>query len=204
MYELPKLSYSYDALEPFLDARTMEIHHSKHHATYVAKLNEAVQNNPELQAKSVEELLMDLNAIPETIRTAAKNHGGGHANHSLFWKSIGPKKTDTPNELVGAAIEKNLGGFAKFKEDFSKMGVGVFGSGWAWLVVDASGALKTMMTSNQESPLSQGLKPIMCLDVWEHAYYLKFQNRRADYITEWWNVVDWDGIEERFKEATNA
>lgn len=201
MYELPKLSYSYDALEPFLDARTMEIHHSKHHATYVAKLNEALQNNPELQEKSVEELLVNLNAIPETIRTAVKNHGGGHANHSLFWKSIGPKKNVEPSGIVIESIEKNLGGFAKFKEDFSKMGAGLFGSGWAWLVVDASGTLKTMMTPNQESPLSQSLMPIMCLDVWEHAYYLKFQNRRADYINEWWNVVDWDGITERYSSA---
>ncbi|MEK7089810.1 MAG: superoxide dismutase [Patescibacteria group bacterium] len=201
MYELPKLSYSYDALEPFLDAHTMEIHHSKHHATYVAKLNEALQNNPELQEKSVEELLMNLSAIPETIRTAVKNHGGGHANHSLFWKSIGPKKTDAPSDLIMASIEKDLGGFTKFKEDFSKMGVGVFGSGWAWLVVDASGNLKTMMTSNQESPLSVGLMPIMCLDVWEHAYYLKFQNCRADYIAKWWNVVDLDGTAERYASA---
>lgn len=201
MYELPKLSYSYDALEPFLDARTMEIHHGKHHATYLAKFNEALQNNPELFAKTPEDILRDLNAVPESIRTAVKNHGGGYVNHSLFWKSMGPNKGGAPHGAVAEAIEKSLGGFAKFKEDFSKLGVGVFGSGWAWLVVDASGSVKTMMTPNQESPLSQGLTPIMCLDVWEHAYYLKFQNRRADFITEWWNVVDWDGIEERFNET---
>ena len=204
MYELPKLPYAYDALEPFIDARTMEVHHSKHHATYVAKLNEAVANNPELQAKSPEELLRDLSAIPEAIRTAVRNHGGGHVAHTLFWKSMGPNKGGMPTGKVSELIEKDLGGFAKFKEDFSKLGAGVFGSGWAWLVIDEQGSLKTMMSSNQDNPLSVGLKPIMCLDVWEHAYYLKFQNRRADYITEWWNVVDWDSIEETYKQLSNA
>ena len=182
----------------------MEVHHSKHHATYVAKLNEAVQNNPELQAKSPEDLLRDLNAIPEAIRTAVRNHGGGHVAHTLFWKSMGPNKGGMPSGKVGELIERDLGGFAKFKEDFSKLGAGVFGSGWAWLVIDEHDSLKTMMSSNQDNPLSVGLKPIMCLDVWEHAYYLKFQNRRAEYITEWWNVVDWDSIEENYKQLSNA
>ena len=204
MYELPKLPYAYDALEPFIDARTMEVHHSKHHATYVAKLNEAVENYSALQAKSPEELLRNLNAIPESIRTAVRNHGGGHVAHTLFWKSMGPNKGGVPAGKVGEHIEKDLGGFVKFKEDFSKLGAGVFGSGWAWLVVDEHGTLKTMMSSNQDNPLSTGLTPIMCLDVWEHAYYLKFQNRRAEYITEWWNVVDWDSIEENYKQLSNA
>lgn len=204
MYELPKLPYAYDALEPFIDARTMEVHHSKHHATYVAKLNEAVANNPELQAKSPEELLRNLSSIPEAIRMAVRNHGGGHVAHTLFWKSMGPNKGGIPTGKIGELIEKDLGGFAKFKEDFSKLGAGVFGSGWAWLVIDEQGSLKTMMSSNQDNPLSTGMKPIMCLDVWEHAYYLKFQNRRAEYITEWWNVVDWDSIEETYKQLSNA
>ncbi|MEI6479327.1 MAG: superoxide dismutase [bacterium] len=201
MYELPKLQYSYDALEPFLDARTMEIHHSKHHATYVAKLNEALQNNPELFEKTPEELLRDLGAIPESIRTAVKNHGGGHVAHTLFWESIGPKSTGMPDGELMEAITKYLGGFEKFKEDFSKLGLGVFGSGWAWLVIDADGVLKTLSTSNQDNPISIGLTPIMCLDVWEHAYYLKFQNRRAEYVTEWWNIVDWEGVGEKYKKV---
>lgn len=201
MYELPKLTYPYEALEPHIDARTMEVHYAKHHATYVAKVNEALQNNPELAAKPIEDVLRDLANVPEAIRTAVKNHGGGHAAHMLYWKSMGPGKGGAPKDEADALIAKYLGGFEKFKDEFSKLGAGVFGSGWAWVVVDANGGLKTMMTQNQDNPLSQGLTPILCLDVWEHAYYLKFQNRRADYIGAWWNVVDWDGLVARYHET---
>lgn len=200
MYELPKLPYSYDALEPFIDARTMEIHHSKHHATYLAKFNDAISKHPELFESTPEAILRDLGSVPEDIRTAVRNHGGGFVAHCLYWKSIGPNKGGVPSGAVAEKIESDLGGFEKFREEFSALALNVFGSGWAWLVVDPDGELKIMSTSNQDNPLSTGYEPIMCLDVWEHAYYLKFQNRRADHIAEWWNVVDWDSVEENYQD----
>jgi superoxide dismutase, Fe-Mn family len=197
MFELPKLSYSYNALEPHIDARTMEVHHSKHHATYVAKLNEALEKAPELQNKTVEELLTSLNTIPETIRTAVKNHGGGHYNHSVFWSILKPNGGGEPTGELAQYITRDFGDFAKFREVFNKAAVGLFGSGWVWLVADNSGKLSIITTSNQESPISQGLKPLLTLDVWEHAYYLKFQNRRAEYVEAWWNVINWDEVAAR-------
>lgn len=185
MYTLPQLPYPYDALEPHIDARTMEIHHTKHHQGYVDNLNKALADYPELQNKSVEDLLKDLNAVPEAIRTAVRNHGGGHANHSLFWQLMKPRGGGEPNDKV-----------AKFKDALTQAGMTRFGSGWAWLVKDAAGKLKVMSTANQDSPLSEGLMPILGVDVWEHAYYLKYQNRRADYLAAWWNVVNWDKVAE--------
>ena len=192
-HELPQLPYSYDALEPFIDARTMEIHHTKHHATYVVKLNEALERYPELQAKPVEDLLKNLDSIPEAIRMAIRNHGGGHYNHSLFWQMM-KKNGSEPADNVTEGINKNFGTFEKFKEEFTKTAVGLFGSGWAWLVKDSAGKLTVMSTPNQDNPISKGLQPLLGLDVWEHAHYLKYQNRRAEYIEAWWNVVNWDFV----------
>ncbi len=193
-FELPKLPYAYDALEPHIDARTMEIHYSKHHATYVTNLNKTLEGNADLQKKSVEELLMNLNAVPEAIRTAVRNNGGGVANHSMFWKMMAPKAGGEPKGDVAKAIDKAFSSFEAFKDQFTKAGLGRFGSGWAWLVADKAGGLKIVSSANQDSPLSDGQKPILALDVWEHAYYLKYQNRRADYIGAWWNVVNWDEV----------
>ncbi len=193
-FELPKLPYAYDALEPHIDARTMEIHHSKHHATYVTNLNNALEGQADLQKKSVEEILMNLNAVPEAIRMAVRNNGGGVSNHSMFWKMMAPKAGGEPKGDLAKALDKSFGGFAAFKDQFAKAGLGRFGSGWAWLVADKSGALKIISTANQDSPVSEGQKPLLALDVWEHAYYLKYQNRRADYIAAWWNVVNWDEV----------
>ncbi|MGC9610715.1 MAG: superoxide dismutase [Minisyncoccia bacterium] len=198
MYELPKLPYAYDALEPFIDAKTMEIHHLKHHATYVTKLNEALAAFPELQKKTARELLTDLQNIPDSLRTAVKNHGGGHFNHSFFWEIMKPRNEGAAVGELAKNIVKTFGSFEKFQEEFTKAATGLFGSGWVWLVSSAEG-LKIVQTPNQESPVSSGLKPILCLDVWEHAYYLKYQNRRADYIAAWWNVVNWSKAEENFK-----
>ncbi|KKW45380.1 MAG: superoxide dismutase [Candidatus Liptonbacteria bacterium RIFCSPLOWO2_01_FULL_56_20] len=195
LYELPKLPYAYDALEPHIDARTMEIHHTKHHAAYVAKLNEALASYPDVAAQPLEELLKDLDAVPEAIRAAVRNHGGGHYNHSLFWTFMKPQGGGEPGGALQAEIEKSFGGFAPFKESFTKTATGVFGSGWAWLAKDTSGKLLITATSNQDSPLAQGLYPVLGLDVWEHAYYLKYQNRRPDYIEAWWNLVNWDEVE---------
>jgi len=192
-YELPNLPYGYDELEPFIDARTMEIHHTKHHATYVAKLNEALERYPELQAKPIEDLLKNLDSIPEAIRMAIRNHGGGHYNHSLFWQMM-KKNGSEPADNVTEGINKNFGTFEKFKEEFTKTAVGLFGSGWAWLVKDSAGKLTVMSTPNQDNPISKGLQPLLGLDVWEHAHYLKYQNRRAEYIEAWWNVVNWDFV----------
>jgi superoxide dismutase, Fe-Mn family len=193
-FELPKLPYAYDALEPHIDARTMEIHYSKHHATYVTNLNKALEGNADLQKKSVEELLTNLNAAPEAIRIAVRNNGGGVANHSMFWKMMAPKAGGEPKGDVAKAIDKAFSNFEAFKDQFTKAGLGRFGSGWAWLVADKAGALKIVSSANQDSPMSDGQKPILALDVWEHAYYLKYQNRRADYIGAWWNVVNWDEV----------
>jgi len=198
MFELPKLPYAYNALEPFIDAQTMELHHSKHHQTYVTKLNEALVSAPDLQSKSVEELLASLNSIPESIRTAVRNHGGGHLNHSFFWSIMGPAKGVEPSGELADSIKKDFGDFSNFKEMFTKAAAGLFGSGWVWLVKDANNKLSIIPTSNQDSPISQGLKPILCLDIWEHAYYLKYQNKRPDYIAAWWNVVNWEKVAELF------
>jgi Fe-Mn family superoxide dismutase len=198
-HELVKLPYAYDALEPHIDARTMEIHHSKHHATYVTNLNNALQPYADLQGKSLEALLNDLNAVPEAVRTAVRNSGGGVFNHNMYWMMMAPKAGGEPKGEVAKAIESAFGSFAAFKDQFTKAGLGRFGSGWAWLVVDKSGKLAITSTANQDSPISEGLRPILTVDVWEHAYYLKYQNRRADYLAAWWNVVDWPTVTRLFK-----
>lgn len=200
-FELPQLPYPYDALEPHIDAKTMEIHHTKHHQTYVNKTNAALEAHPELKGKSIEEILSDLNAIPEDIRTAVRNNGGGHANHSLFWPVMSPEGGGEPKGELATAINSAFGGFAYLKEQFSNAAANRFGSGWAWLVVDKSGALQITSTPNQDTPISSGQKPILGLDVWEHAYYLKYQNRRPDYISAWWNVVNWEQVAKNFAAA---
>ena len=193
-YQLPKLPYGYDALEPHIDARTMEIHHTKHHQTYINNVNAALEKYPALAEKTVEDLIRDLNAVPEDIRTVVRNNGGGHANHSLFWTIMAPKAGGEPSGKLGEAIKSAFGGFDAFKDQFSKAAAGRFGSGWAWLSVDGSGKLVVTSTPNQDSPLSEGLTPILGLDVWEHAYYLNYQNRRPDYVAAWWNVVNWKQV----------
>jgi Fe-Mn family superoxide dismutase len=197
-FELPALPYAYDALEPHIDARTMEIHHSKHHAGYVNNLNKALEGQAALQSKKVEELLSDLGAIPEAIRTAVRNNGGGHYNHSMFWPAMSASGGGEPMGSLASSISKAFGGFDAFKEQFSKAAATRFGSGWAWLALDG-GNLKVMSTANQDNPVSEGMKPVLGLDVWEHAYYLHYQNRRADYITAWWNVVNWKTVAEQFE-----
>ncbi len=194
-YTLPQLPFEYSALEPHFDAPTMEIHHTKHHQTYVTKLNEALAKHPEIAEKPLTELLGNLNLVPEDIRTAVRNHGGGHHNHSLFWESLTPKITP-PGEKIKQEIEQHFGDWSAFQTKFTETATGVFGSGWAWLV-NESGTLKIVTTPNQDSPLMQGLVPLLGLDVWEHAYYLKYQNRRPEYITAWWNVINWAEVEQR-------
>ncbi len=200
-YELPTLPYAFDALEPHIDARTMEIHHSKHHATYVNKLNEALVDKPEWQAKSLEELLSDLTVLPDSVRVAVNNHGGGHLNHSIFWKNMSPAGGGAPSGELSDAIDATFEGFDGFKSKFSAVAAARFGSGWAWLSVAKSGDLVVQSFANQDNPLTVGLKPILGLDVWEHAYYLNYQNRRPAYIEAWWNVVDWADVARRFAEA---
>ncbi|EKZ4788483.1 superoxide dismutase [Listeria monocytogenes] len=199
-YELPKLPYTYDALEPNFDKETMEIHYTKHHDTYVTKLNEAVAGHPELASKSVEELVANLDSVPEDIRGAVRNHGGGHANHTLFWSILSPNGGGAPTGNLKAAIESEFGTFDEFKEKFNAAAAARFGSGWAWLVVN-DGKLEIVSTANQDSPLSDGKTPVLGLDVWEHAYYLKFQNRRPEYIDTFWNVINWDEANKRFDAA---
>ncbi|MBC1769960.1 superoxide dismutase [Listeria welshimeri] len=199
-YELPKLPYTYDALEPNFDKETMEIHYTKHHNTYVTKLNEAVANRPELASKPVEELVANLDSVPEDIRGAVRNHGGGHANHTLFWSILSPNGGGAPTGNLKAAIESEFGTFDEFKEKFNAAAAARFGSGWAWLVVN-NGKLEIVSTANQDSPLSDGKTPVLGLDVWEHAYYLKFQNRRPEYIDTFWNVINWDEANKRFDAA---
>jgi Fe-Mn family superoxide dismutase len=199
-FELPKLPYAYDALEPHIDAKTMEIHHTKHHNTYVTKLNDALKGNEELLSKSVEEVISNLDAVPENVRTAVRNNGGGHANHSLFWTILSPNGGGQPSGELADAINQKFGSFEKFKEEFSAAAAGRFGSGWAWLVVN-NGQLEVTSTPNQDSPLMEGKTPILGLDVWEHAYYLKYQNRRPDYIQAFWNVVNWDEVAKRYSAA---
>lgn len=194
-FQLPDLAYTYDALEPHIDARTMEIHHTKHHAGYVSKLNAALEGHNDLQGKSLEELLADLNAIPESIRTAVRNNGGGHSNHSLFWRIMSPDGGGEPSGALKDAIDAGFGSFDAFKDLFFKTAATRFGSGWAWLVKKSDGGLDVLSTANQDTPISSGLTPILGLDVWEHAYYLKYQNRRPDYISAWWNVVHWGEVD---------
>jgi Fe-Mn family superoxide dismutase len=196
-HELPPLPYDYNALEPHIDDQTMRIHHDKHHGTYVNNLNAALEKHPDLQKKSIEDLLRGINSVPEDIRTVVRNNGGGHANHTMFWEIMGPKGSGQPAGAIADAIKAAFGGFDQFKEQFAKAGVGRFGSGWAWLI-DAGGKLVIESSANQDSPLMEGKKPILGLDVWEHAYYLKYQNRRPDYIAAWWNVVNWDAVNKRF------
>ncbi len=200
-FELPPLPYAVDALEPHIDAKTMEIHHGKHHATYVAKLNEAIAKHPELADKSLEELQTGLNSIPDDIRTAVRNHGGGHLNHSIFWKNLSPKGGGQPSGPLADGIKAGFGSFDALKEKMTLAATNRFGSGWAWLCLDKSGRLIVKDFPNQDSPLTEGLRPLLGLDVWEHAYYLKYQNRRPDYIAAFWNIVNWADVAERFSKS---
>ena len=196
-FELPALPYAYNALEPHIDEQTMRIHHDKHHGTYVTNLNAAIEKHPELASKSVEDLLRGINTVPEDIRTAVRNNGGGHANHTMFWEIMGPGAGGAPTGALGDAITSTFGGFDAFKDQVNKAALARFGSGWAWLV-DSGGKLSIESTANQDSPLMEGKKAILGIDVWEHAYYLKYQNRRADYCGAWWNVVNWNAVAKRF------
>jgi superoxide dismutase, Fe-Mn family len=200
-FSLPELPYAHSALEPHIDARTMEIHHQKHHGTYVSKLNDALAKHPDWQGRSIEEILRSIDELPEDIRTAVRNNGGGHANHSLFWEVMGPDGGGEPQGSVGEAIRSAFGDFGSFREKFAAAGTGRFGSGWAWLVVGGGGVAQVIDLPNQDSPYMQGLTPVLGLDVWEHAYYLNYQNRRPDYIEAWWNVVNWGEVEKRFQQA---
>jgi Fe-Mn family superoxide dismutase len=201
-YTVPPLPYSFDALEPYIDAKTMEIHHDKHHGAYVTNLNNALANNPELQNKSAEELIKSLSSLPEAIRTAVRNNGGGHVNHSMFWQQLkAGVKEPTSGKLI-SSINSAFGSTATFKEQFNKAGLGRFGSGWAWLVVGKDKKLAIVSTANQDNPLTDGATPVLGCDVWEHAYYLKYQNRRADYLTAFWNVVNWSDVAGRFDAAS--
>ena len=202
-YSLPDLPYAPNALEPHIDARTMEIHHGKHHNAYVSKVNDALEGHDNLAAMSIEDLVTNLSKVPEKIRTAVRNNGGGHANHSLFWTVMGPNGGGTPGGDLGAAIDKAFGSFDDFKSKFANAAATRFGSGWAWLSVDG-GKLVVESTANQDSPLTDGHTPILGLDVWEHAYYLNYQNRRPDYISAFWNVINWDEVAKRFSAATSA
>jgi len=206
-YELPPLPYPYDALEPYIDARTMEIHHDKHHGTYVAKLNEALEQWPAGQEKTLEELLSNLEMAPEAVRQAVRNHGGGHFNHSIFWPLMKKGGGGEPTGELAEALRRDFGDFAKFKAEFTKTCLGVFGSGWAWLAIQnpkpkiQNSKLLIVTTPNQDTPLAAGLKPILGLDVWEHAYYLKYQNRRPEYVEAWWHVVNWEQVAENLQNA---
>lgn len=198
-YTLPPLPYDYSALAPHIDEQTMRIHHDKHHGAYVNNLNAALEGHASVAAQSIEELLGNLSKVPEAIRTAVRNNGGGHYNHTLFWEWMAPGGATAPEGALSKAIESTFGGFAAFKEQFNKAGMGRFGSGWAWLVQDGSGKLSIESTPNQDSPIMEGRHPVLGCDVWEHAYYLKYQNRRADYLNEWWNVVNWTAVGRRFR-----
>jgi Fe-Mn family superoxide dismutase len=200
-YELPPLPYPKDALEPFIDAQTMEIHHGKHHAAYVANVNKAIAGKPDLEKKSVEQLISNLEAVPADIRGAVRNNGGGHANHSLFWRIMAPRAGGAPSGNLATAIQSAFGSLDAFKEKFEAAGMGRFGSGWAWLIVNRAGQLEVVSTANQDNPLMEGNKPVFGCDVWEHAYYLKYQNRRADYLKAWWNVVNWAEMAKQYDAA---
>lgn len=199
-YQLPDLPYAFDALEPHIDARTMEIHHDRHHAAYVNNVNAALEDHPGLAAKSIEDVLSDIHSVPGNILTAVRNNGGGHANHSLFWQIMSPDGGGQPGGALASAINSEFGGFDAFKDEFTKAALGRFGSGWAWLVVGGSD-LSVISTANQDSPLMDGLTPILGLDVWEHAYYLKYQNKRGEYVNAWWNVVAWPEVARRYEAA---
>ena len=196
-HELPALPYAHDALEPFIDTMTMQIHHGKHHAAYVTNLNAALEQYPDFQKHSVDDLIRNIANVPEAIRTAVRNNGGGHANHAMFWQIMAPKAGGDPSGPLADAIKASFGSFEAFKGEFKKAALGRFGSGWAWLV-DSNGKLAIESTPNQDSPLMEGRQAVLGIDVWEHAYYLKYQNRRADYVDAWWNVVNWSEIAKRF------
>lgn len=200
-FELPKLPYAYNALEPYIDEQTMTIHHTKHHQTYVNNLNAALEGQPEVASKSIEAILRMLDQLPDSIRAKVRNNGGGHANHSLFWELMTPGGSGEPTGELAAAINATFGSFATFKEQFAAAALNQFGSGWAWLVVDGTGKLAITSTPNQDNPISQGLIPLVGVDVWEHAYYLKYQNRRADYVAAWWNVVNWTKVGDLYTQA---
>jgi len=207
-YELPQLDYPYDALEPHIDARTMEIHHTKHHNTYVTKTNNALSDAGVDAPENIEELIANISGLPTNIQTAIRNNGGGHANHSLFWKIMGPDGGGSPSGSIGEAINATFGGYDAFKEQFAAAATGRFGSGWAWLIVKSDGSLAITSTPNQDSPLMNGIaeepgKPVMGLDVWEHAYYLNYQNKRPDYVAAFWNVVDWSKVEDMYQKRTS-
>ncbi|PSB27895.1 superoxide dismutase [Stenomitos frigidus] len=203
-FTLPPLPYAYNALEPHIDERTMQFHHDKHHAAYVKGLNAAVERYPQLQGKTAEDLLRNLNRVPEDVRTSIRNNGGGHVNHTMFWSIMGPKAGGEPTGELATAIQKNFGSFAEFQKQFNEAGTKRFGSGWAWLVRTKEGKLQITSTTNQDNPLTDGLYPILGNDVWEHAYYLLYQNRRADYLQAWWNVVNWKAVGDRYKLAVTA
>jgi Fe-Mn family superoxide dismutase len=198
-YQVPPLPYDYSALEPYIDAQTMTLHHDKHHGAYVSNLNAAIEKHPQLASKSVEDLLRDINSVPEDIRTAVRNNGGGHMNHSMFWQIMKPKGGGPPSGRVGEEIKKTFGSFEDFQKQFNDTGTKRFGSGWVWLVRSKAGKLEVISTANQDNPIMDGHHAIMGNDVWEHAYYLKYQNRRPEYLAAWWNVVNWDEINKRFK-----
>jgi Fe-Mn family superoxide dismutase len=200
-FQLPDLPYPHNALEPHIDAQTMEIHHGKHHNTYVTNLNNAVQGT-EFENMDIEELIKNLDRVPEDKRTAVRNNGGGHANHSLFWKIMGPNGGGEPTGAIAEAINSTFGSFEELKNKINAAGAGRFGSGWAWLTVDSNGVLQVESTPNQDSPLMEGRTPVLGVDVWEHAYYLKYQNRRPDYLAAWWNTVNWDAVNEQYAKAT--
>ena len=197
-FKLPELKYDYNALEPVMDARTVEIHHGKHHATYTNKLNAALEKYPQFFDMSIEDVLSDLGKIPEGARNAVRNHGGGYYHHNLWWEQIGPGKGGTPAATLAAALDEKFGSFEEFKKDLSAASIGVFGSGWGWLCKDSKGELAIITTTNQDSPISQGFVPILTIDVWEHAYYLKYQNRRDEFVVNFWNLIDWDAVSKRY------
>jgi superoxide dismutase, Fe-Mn family len=200
-FELPPLPYDYSALEPYIDEQTMHLHHDKHHQAYVTNLNNALQGQSQFESLPIEELIRRINEVPESIRTAVRNNGGGHLNHSMFWQIMKPNGGGEPTGPLASAITSTFGSFDNFKTQFNDAGVKRFGSGWAWLVMDRAGALSVISTANQDSPLMDGMLPIMGNDVWEHAYYLKYQNRRADYLAAWWNVVNWDKVGQRYEQG---
>ncbi len=200
-FELPPLPYDYSALEPYIDTQTMQIHHDKHHQAYITNVNNALQGHDQLASMSVDDLLRNINQVPESIRTAVRNNAGGHSNHSMFWNIMTPNGGGEPTGDLASAIQQAFGSFDAFKTAFNDAGTKRFGSGWAWLVLDSSGKLQVISTANQDSPLMDGLYPVMGNDVWEHAYYLKYQNRRPEYLNAWWNVVNWDAIAHRYEQG---
>ena len=202
IHSLPKLPYAYDALEPHIDALTMEVHHARHHQAYVNNLNAALEKHPEWMDRPIESLIRKLGEVPDDIRTAVRNNGGGHLNHTFFWESMGPAGSRVPVGTLAEAIDKAFGGFDAFKEKFALAATTRFGSGWAWLVKKPDGSLEVLSTANQDNPLTDGKQPVLGLDVWEHAYYLKHMNKRPDYVAAWWHVVDWDAVEARYRSLT--